>query len=61
MTECYLRVLLSEMFEGKSRHGCGGAEFEFEGWIVTEFDVVEIETSFFPASQDGDYTGGGGF
>jgi len=49
------------MFEGKSRHGCGGAEFEFEGWIVTEFDVVEIETLFFPASQDGDYTGGGGF
>ena len=49
MTECYVGVLLSEVFEGKSCHGGGGAEFEFEGRIVTKFEVVEIEASFFAA------------
>ena len=61
MTECYVGVLLSEVFEGKSCHGGGSAEFEFEGWVVTEFEVVEIESTFFAAREDRDHTRSGGF
>ena len=61
MTECYGGVLFRKLFEGEGCHSGGGAEFEFKGWIVTEFEVVEVEASFMAASKDGNYARGGGF
>jgi hypothetical protein len=40
MAKCYRGVLFRKVFEGEGFHGGGGAELEFEGWIVTEFEVI---------------------